>query len=257
VQALMSQPFIKSATGESMETVRKQMVAEIGENINVRRFVRFDLGAGLKKRSEDFAAEVEAQTQAMQAEPKKARAAAARCTTVAQPAARAEVATHVQPHLRARQLVDVQCTGHTCRQRSTTGAEYSRSDSVQEEKPAEAPKEDEAPKVAVDAKTVKQLRDTSGAGMMDCKKALASNNNNLVEAAVRPPVHHAHFVSCIMSAPHALCAHAVAQLKSNLVAAGVEILRPRLACPMHVFSGVLSRTRLSFKRGRDVACRIG
>ena len=35
----------------------------------------------------------------------------------------------------------------------------------------------------VDAKLVKQLRDSSGAGMMDCKKALASNDNNLQKAS--------------------------------------------------------------------------
>lgn len=34
----------------------------------------------------------------------------------------------------------------------------------------------------VDAKLVKQLRDSSGAGMMDCKKALANNDNNLEKA---------------------------------------------------------------------------
>ena len=36
--------------------------------------------------------------------------------------------------------------------------------------------------VQVDAKLVKQLRDSSGAGMMDCKKALANNDNNLEKA---------------------------------------------------------------------------
>lgn len=34
----------------------------------------------------------------------------------------------------------------------------------------------------VDAKLVKQLRESSGAGMMDCKKALANNDNNLEKA---------------------------------------------------------------------------
>ncbi len=36
--------------------------------------------------------------------------------------------------------------------------------------------------VQVDAKLVKQLRESSGAGMMDCKKALANNDNNLEKA---------------------------------------------------------------------------
>ena len=35
----------------------------------------------------------------------------------------------------------------------------------------------------VDAKLVKQLRESSGAGMMDCKKALASCDNNLDKAS--------------------------------------------------------------------------
>ena len=52
---------------------------------------------------------------------------------------------------------------------------------VQEEKPAE----EEVPDIKVDAKTVKELRGTSGAGMMDCKKALKMCNNDLEEAAVR------------------------------------------------------------------------
>ena len=52
---------------------------------------------------------------------------------------------------------------------------------IQEEKPAE----EEVPDIKVDAKTVKELRGTSGAGMMDCKKALKMCNNDLEEAAVR------------------------------------------------------------------------
>jgi elongation factor Ts len=35
-------------------------VATIGENLSVRRFVRFALGEGLEKQSKDFAAEVSA-----------------------------------------------------------------------------------------------------------------------------------------------------------------------------------------------------
>ena len=37
----------------------------------VRRFVRYDLGAGLEKKSDDFAAEVAAQTEAMAAAAEK------------------------------------------------------------------------------------------------------------------------------------------------------------------------------------------
>ena len=41
------------------------------------------------------------------------------------------------------------------------------------------------PDIKVDAKSVKELRTVSGAGMMDCKKALKMCNNDLEEAAVR------------------------------------------------------------------------
>ena len=43
-----------------------QQVATIGENIKVRRFVRFVLGEGLEKKVDDFAAEVAAQVAAAQ-----------------------------------------------------------------------------------------------------------------------------------------------------------------------------------------------
>jgi elongation factor Ts len=70
MQALMSQPFIKSESGETLEEVRKSAVASIGENISVRRFVRYELGAGLEKKVEDFAAEVAAQTAKKEEAPK-------------------------------------------------------------------------------------------------------------------------------------------------------------------------------------------
>jgi elongation factor Ts len=38
-----------------------EKVGKIGENIQVRRFVRFKLGEGIEKRQDDFAAEVMAQ----------------------------------------------------------------------------------------------------------------------------------------------------------------------------------------------------
>jgi elongation factor Ts len=57
---LLEQPFVK----DSDKTVG-QMIAEkigkMGENIQVRRFVRFKLGEGIEKRKDDFAAEVAAQ----------------------------------------------------------------------------------------------------------------------------------------------------------------------------------------------------
>ncbi len=39
----------------------KETIAKTGENISVRRFVRYQLGEGLEKRVDDFAAEVAAQ----------------------------------------------------------------------------------------------------------------------------------------------------------------------------------------------------
>jgi elongation factor Ts len=35
-----------------------ELVAKLGENIKVRRFVRWELGEGLEKKKDDFAAEV-------------------------------------------------------------------------------------------------------------------------------------------------------------------------------------------------------
>lgn len=39
----------------------KQRIATIGENMKVTRFVQFNLGEGLEKKSQDFAAEVATQ----------------------------------------------------------------------------------------------------------------------------------------------------------------------------------------------------
>jgi elongation factor Ts len=39
----------------------KETIAKTGENMVVRRFVRFELGEGIEKKQEDFAAEVAAQ----------------------------------------------------------------------------------------------------------------------------------------------------------------------------------------------------
>jgi elongation factor Ts len=54
---LLEQPFVKE-TDKSVEQVLNERVAKIGEKIVIRRFVRFQLGEGLEKRNEDFAAEV-------------------------------------------------------------------------------------------------------------------------------------------------------------------------------------------------------
>lgn len=57
---LLEQPYIKGED-ESVNDLIKQSIAEIGENISVRRFVRYEMGEGLEKKQEDFAAEVAAQ----------------------------------------------------------------------------------------------------------------------------------------------------------------------------------------------------
>lgn len=55
---LWEQPFVKN-TDLTVGTMVQQVAAKLGENVNVRRFVRYKLGEGLEKKSEDFASEVE------------------------------------------------------------------------------------------------------------------------------------------------------------------------------------------------------
>ncbi|XP_040385682.1 polyprotein of EF-Ts, chloroplastic [Oryza brachyantha] len=122
--ALLEQPFIKNDKVTISEWV-KQTIATIGENMKVNRFVRYNLGEGLEKRSQDFAAEVAAQT-----------------------AAKAPPAPPPKDE----------------KAEETTETE--------EKKPA----------VAISAALVKQLRDETGAGMMDCKKALAETGGDIQKA---------------------------------------------------------------------------
>lgn len=56
---LLEQPFIKDPDITVKQLVTDK-IAKIGENISIRRFVRFEMGEGLQKRSDDFAAEVAA-----------------------------------------------------------------------------------------------------------------------------------------------------------------------------------------------------
>lgn len=58
---LLEQPFIKDSDVTVKQLVTDK-ISKIGENISVRRFVRFEMGEGLQKRSDDFAAEVAAIT---------------------------------------------------------------------------------------------------------------------------------------------------------------------------------------------------
>ncbi|GAB6063241.1 translation elongation factor Ts [Deferrisoma palaeochoriense] len=57
---LLDQPFVKNPDVTVGELL-KQKIAELGENIRIRRFVRFQLGEGLEKRQDNFAEEVAAQ----------------------------------------------------------------------------------------------------------------------------------------------------------------------------------------------------
>lgn len=57
---LLDQPYIKDQN-ITVEELLKQNVATLGENIQVRRFVRFVLGEGLEKEESNFAEEVAAQ----------------------------------------------------------------------------------------------------------------------------------------------------------------------------------------------------
>ncbi|TNF28994.1 MAG: translation elongation factor Ts [Deltaproteobacteria bacterium] len=57
---LLEQPFVKD-TDKTVAELEKEMTAKIGEKISIRRFARFEVGEGLEKRSDDFAAEVAAQ----------------------------------------------------------------------------------------------------------------------------------------------------------------------------------------------------
>lgn len=61
--ALLDQPFIKDQNITVDELIKK-FVAQLGENIQVRRFARFVLGEGIEKKEVDFAAEVAAQVDA-------------------------------------------------------------------------------------------------------------------------------------------------------------------------------------------------
>jgi elongation factor Ts len=58
---LMDQPFLTDPSKTVAEAI-KEAIAAIGEKISVRRFVKFQLGEGLEKKSNDFAAEVAAVT---------------------------------------------------------------------------------------------------------------------------------------------------------------------------------------------------
>ena len=59
-RCLLEQQFIKDPD-KTVQQLIHEHVAKIGENINVRRFARYELGQGIEKEQGDFAAEVMAQ----------------------------------------------------------------------------------------------------------------------------------------------------------------------------------------------------
>ncbi len=59
---LLEQPFVRDDK-KSIEEILKELIAKIGENIKIRRFTRYEMGEGLEKKEEDFAAEVAKQLQ--------------------------------------------------------------------------------------------------------------------------------------------------------------------------------------------------
>ena len=54
---LLDQKFVKDPD-KTIDQIQQELIAKIGENIKIRRFVRFELGEGLEKKKDDFAAEV-------------------------------------------------------------------------------------------------------------------------------------------------------------------------------------------------------
>jgi elongation factor Ts len=54
---LLDQSWVKDPD-KTIEQVQQELISKIGENVKVRRFVRFELGEGLEKKKDDFAAEV-------------------------------------------------------------------------------------------------------------------------------------------------------------------------------------------------------
>jgi len=58
---LLDQKFVKNPD-KTVNDLLQEIIAKIGENIVIRRFTRYELGEGIEKKKEDFAAEVAAVT---------------------------------------------------------------------------------------------------------------------------------------------------------------------------------------------------
>lgn len=83
---LLDQPYIRDQN-LTVEELVKQYISKLGENIQVRRFVRFVLGEGIEREETDFAAEVAAQMGVKAEEAPAAEPAAAEPVAEAEPAA--------------------------------------------------------------------------------------------------------------------------------------------------------------------------
>ena len=57
---LMEQAFVKDPD-KTITKLLNEKIAAIGENISIRRFVRFELGEGLEKKEDNFVEEVMSQ----------------------------------------------------------------------------------------------------------------------------------------------------------------------------------------------------
>lgn len=58
---LLEQPFIKDPD-KNVQQLISEVIAKIGENVSIRRFSRYEVGEGLEKRKDDFAAEIQSMT---------------------------------------------------------------------------------------------------------------------------------------------------------------------------------------------------
>ena len=61
---LLDQTWVKDPEGKKdIRSLLTDLIAKTGENVRVRRFVRYEVGEGLEKRADDFAAEVKKQAE--------------------------------------------------------------------------------------------------------------------------------------------------------------------------------------------------
>ncbi|GBG88425.1 hypothetical protein CBR_g47124 [Chara braunii] len=131
---LMELPYIRNDK-LSVKDLVKQAVATIGENIRIRRFVRYERGEGIEKKAVDFAQDVAEQMKAMSGATSQENAPSAA------PPAPAPAAEDAEPNPEAS--------------------------------PAAKP---------VPLAVIQQLRQETGAGVMDCKKAVAEADGDVEKA---------------------------------------------------------------------------